>query len=350
MPSSLANVVSDAGRTRGARPGLAVVAASLICCGAIGLACGSRRDEPAASGTPMLADEDVLAGGNHAPTVTALHFVPQRAAPGERVQAVAVGADEDGDPVTLRYSWMVDGRRLLDEGSRITVPESAGNGTIEVTVIATDGEAESAPRIGRFRAGNRPPRIAGLDIETVQLPGRRGEEPHWHVMADVIDPDRNETSVEYEWIVNDEVVEKGVDSFAKSRVGRGDEVRVRGTPFDGQAHGPSLESAAIVIGNAPPEIVSAPPGLDATGTFRYTPEVRDPDRDTQFTFALLTGPEAMQIDAGTGELVWTPQPSDVGTHPVEIQVSDASGDRSRQRFSVTVQVGGARPPGPAARR
>lgn len=315
------------------------------------LGCGMGSSEPTPSGTSMVAEWGTGdAGANEAPEITSLHFVPQRAVPGETVQAVANARDPDGDPVTLRYEWRVGSRRLMDEGSRITVPESATWDSVEVVVVASDGKDESEPRIGRFRAGNRAPRITALDIDTIEVAGARGTiEPHWRVVATVVDTDRNDTSVDYEWIVNGEVVEQSTDLFSKRRVARGDEVRVRGTPFDGQSHGPTLESPPFVIGNAPPEIVSSPPGLDATGTFRYTPEIHDGDAEDRFRFALLRGPDGMEIDPETGLLVWTPTAADVGSHPVELQVSDAFGGRSRQKFAVSVQVGGPASAGPAAR-
>jgi len=264
------------------------------------------------------------------------------------VEAVATATDPDGDPVTLHFTWRAGGRRIIAEGSRIRVPGSAMGQAVEVSVVATDGTAGSEPRTARFRPGNRPPRVTALDIETVQMTTLRGPEPHWRVRADVVDPDRNDTTVRYEWIVNGEVVEDGRDVLPKSRVGRADEVRVRATPFDGRSHGPSLESAALVIGNAPPEIVSRPPGIGPTGTFRYTPEVADPDGDTRFRFSLRAAPEGMAIDAESGEVVWTPGAGDAGTHPVEIEVRDGFGGGSRQSFEVAVQVGARPAPGPAA--
>lgn len=311
--------------------------------------CGAGDDAPTASGAPM-GVEITTDDGNRAPAVTSLSFVPQRAAPGETVEAVALTTDPDGDPVSLRYVWEVGGRRMVEDGPRIRVPESAVYATIEVTVVASDETSESEPVTARFRTGNRPPRVTALDIETIQRVGPRGQEPHWQVLAQTTDPDRNDVSVHYEWIVNDAVVEEGREVFPKSRVQRGDEVRVRATPFDGQSHGPSLESPPILIGNAPPEIVSAPPDLDPSGRFLYTPEVRDADGDRRFTFALLDGPSSMSIDAETGRVEWTPTAADVGAHGVEIQVSDGLGGRSRQKFQVSVQVGGPRGPGPAARR
>jgi len=322
----------------------------LLCTFAPG--CGSETAPKNASGAPMVTQSatTVVEGDlNNAPTIASLHFNPQRAAPGESVQAVAEARDPDGDPITLRYTWRVNGRRLVDTGPVIEVPESAVYGTIEVSVVASDGKDESPPELARFRAGNRAPRITALEIETIDYAGLHGREPHWRVVPEIVDADHNEVSVEYEWLVNDRVVERDRDVFAKSRVERGDEVRVRAVPFDGQARGPSLESSVFVVGNSPPVIVSAPPGLDASGRFHYEPEVEDEDRDTSFSFSLLESPETMSIDTQTGVVDWTPTAGDAGSHAVEIQVSDAQGGRSRQSFHVTVQVGGSPPPGPAAR-
>jgi hypothetical protein len=272
------------------------------------------------------------------------------------VQAVATASDPDGDPVSLRYAWQIDSRRLLDTGARIQLPGNAINATVSVTVIATDGQDESPPTIGRFRAGNRAPRVTSLEIETVEIADRSARRPHWKVDAKVVDEDRNHTSVHYEWVVNGLVEAEGTDVFPQDHAKRGDSVMVRATPFDGQAHGPTLESPPVEIKNSVPEIVSSPPGLDASGEFRYAPEVHDRDKGDQLSYRLIEGPKGMEIDASSGLIVWKPNASNVGSHAVAFEVSDRFEGRSRQSFQVRVAVGGnpaphpAAAPGPAAAR
>lgn len=321
------------------------MAFGLVACAGL-LACGAGEPPP---GTAMVAKHDA-SHVNTAPSVASLNFVPLRAAPGETVQAVATATDPDGDAVTLAYAWQIDGRRLLETGPQIRLPDTASNATVSVTVVAKDGEEESPPRVAQFRVGNRSPRVSALDIETVEVAGLRGTAPHWRVIADVHDPDGNQTSVRYEWIVNGEVVEDGTEVFAQERVVRGDVVTVRATPFDGQSHGSSLESPAIEIGNSPPEIVSSPPGLDASGMFRYEPQVHDRDEGDRLSYRLLEGPPGMQIDPASGMLVWQPTASNVGSHQVAFEVSDPHDGHSRQLFQVKVEVGGKPSPGPASPR
>ncbi len=310
------------------------------------LACGADEAPP---GTAMVTKHDA-SHVNTAPSIASLHFVPQRPAPGESVQAVATASDPDGDPVTLTYAWQIDSRRLLETGPRITLPDNATNARITVTVVAHDGEDESEARSEHFRAGNRAPRVTALDIETVEIEGRQGNTPHWRVVAEVSDQDGNQASVQYQWIINGSVVEEGTDVFAKDRAARGDVINVRATPFDGQSHGSTLESPAIEIANSPPEIVSSPPGLDASGVFRYEPKVHDRDPGDRLSYRLLQGPPGMQIDSESGLLVWQPSARNVGSHQVAFEVSDPYDGHSRQLFQVKVEVGGAPSPGPASAR
>jgi len=308
--------------------------------------CGPDAPPP---GIAMIEQHDA-SHVNSAPSIDSLKFVPQRPAPGDQVQAVASASDPDGDPVSLRYSWTIDGRRLLETGPQIRLPESATNASVAVTVVATDGEDQSKATTARFRAGNRAPRVTALDIETVEIAGLRGKKPHWRVIAEVEDADGNLASVHYEWIRNGEIVAEGTDVFAKDRVTRGDVVTVRATAFDGQAHSKTLASPPIEIANSPPEIVSTPPGLDGSGSFRYQPEVRDPDKGDRLTFRLLEGPEGMEIDPESGLLAWKPTIHHAGSHAVAFEVRDPYDGHSRQSFRVRVEVGGARAPGPAAAR
>ena len=68
--------------------------------------------------------------------------------------------DPDGDELVFRYSWLVNGRPIDEEGDRLArAPRKRGD-EIQIIVWATDGQAESAPlESARFTIGNSPPDI-----------------------------------------------------------------------------------------------------------------------------------------------------------------------------------------------
>jgi hypothetical protein len=306
-------------------------------------ACGGEVDEPRSSGGSMATGSGSVEM-NAEPVVSHVSFVPAAPKPGQSVQAVAVAADPDGDSVSLSYEWNVGGRRVLSDGDSLEIPENWSNRVVEVVVTASDGEAMSDPMSAKLRVANRAPRVTELAIETLDLVSGSRKEPHWRVSPTAEDPDGDFVTFTYEWFVNGRPVDQTGESFPKSLVGRGDEVTIRVTATDGQATSVPLLSPAIAMQNAPPVFSSAPPAPDPGGHFRYLPAVEDPDGDTRLSFRLLEGPDAMSLDARTGELSWRPDARSPGRYAVTLEVADEHGATSTQRFEIAVRVGGGGAP------
>jgi hypothetical protein len=89
----------------------------------------------------------------------------------------------------------------------------------------------------------------------------------------------------------------------------------------------------------PPKIISHPVSLNDTTEFLsnkgYLYHVKAVGRKGEtLTFNLLTAPDGMQIDPGTGRIFWIPTLKQTGVHAVEVQVSDKHGRRATQHFYV----------------
>ncbi len=94
----------------------------------------------------------------------------------------------------------------------------------------------------------------------------------------------------------------------------------------------------------PPAILSVPPTQAAVGhAYLATTLASDAESDP-LTFVLLEKPEGMRIHATTGEIEWTPTPSQIGQNQVVIQVSDGVGGFATQAFSIRVAAGVANQP------
>ncbi|MBI4415566.1 MAG: VCBS repeat-containing protein [Euryarchaeota archaeon] len=123
-------------------------------------------------------------------------------------------------------------------------------------------------------------------------------------------------------------------------------VAFRVSAWDGNPiHAPVESNEFTVVVNDPPRVLGRPPQRAVAGErYAYVVDVADsyPEDDVH-TFALLTGPSGMSIDGATGLVQWTPSGSQVGTHPVAVEVRDAHGGFGVQRFSVIVapSVGGS---------
>ena len=68
----------------------------------------------------------------------------------------------------------------------------------------------------------------------------------------------------------------------------------------------------------------------------YDVEASDADAGDVLSYALVQGPAGMTIEAGTGQLHWTPGVAQTGTHDVSVKVTDAGGLSATQSFQLTV--------------
>jgi RHS repeat-associated protein len=88
--------------------------------------------------------------------------------------------------------------------------------------------------------------------------------------------------------------------------------------------------------NTPPQIFSTPPTqVGINQPYTYAVQARDPENDS-LSFSLAGRPEGMAIDARTGQIQWTPTATQLGSHTVEMLVSDPQGGIGRQLYTLLV--------------
>jgi hypothetical protein len=89
--------------------------------------------------------------------------------------------------------------------------------------------------------------------------------------------------------------------------------------------------------NARPVFSSTPVTRAAVGEeYTYRATARDADGDDLAYSLSPISPSQMDIDAATGEILWTPTEDDVGTHTVVVQVSDGRGGSDLQSYQLEV--------------
>jgi hypothetical protein len=164
---------------------------------------------------------------------------------------------------------------------------------------------------------------------------------HWLADPSAQDPDGDDLSFRYSWIVNG--TEIGVDTAELERAPRkrGDEIRLIVWATDEEAESAPLRSAPFSITNSPPDIDSRPPAMDPSGRFAYAVKASDLDGDRALRYSINQGPAGMSIDAFSGELLWQATAQDAGEHIVEIAVDDRHGGTTNQTFYVEVSAGPA---------
>ncbi|MCZ6824215.1 MAG: hypothetical protein O7E50_00840 [Gemmatimonadetes bacterium] len=323
----------------------------------VAFACGgaerSQEERPALS-EPVVAEAETPAGpapelSRVGPEIRRLRLTPEGPLPGESVSAEVVVKSGGGQPVELGYTWHVAGRRIAGGEPTLVVPMGARKGDrVRVRVTPSDGRTIGESVVAEVMVPNRPPEWQSLRLEPSPTVA-----PASRVVAvpEATDVDGDPLEFEYTWYVNDRRRDATGESFDVTGLRRGDALRVTVVVSDSEEEAPPRESDVVRVGNAEPRIVSAPETTFEDGVFRYALGVEDPDGDTNFRYGLVAGPDGMEIDAVLGEISWRPDPSQVGTHGVELAASDGHGGEARQVFELTVNEivsGSEAPAAPAA--
>ncbi|MCX4244913.1 hypothetical protein [Paraliomyxa miuraensis] len=97
--------------------------------------------------------------------------------------------------------------------------------------------------------------------------------------------------------------------------------------------GAATKAFQLTVDPLPPVIVALPPArVDEGKRFEATPTLRQGSGEIRWR--LVTGPNGMQVDAGTGAIRWDATPSDQLV-PVELE-AEGPGGRERKGFDITV--------------
>lgn len=313
------------------------------------LACGGEEASEI-SGAPMAqappAAADHSSSLNAPPRIDRVDLSPSSPRPGERVVASVGATDPDGDEISFRYEWRVDGRRTGQSGPSFHVEDATRGSQIELLVVARDAAGQSPASRASVRVGNRRPLMEGVVIEPLKQVSVGSD---ISASPRATDPDGDPIDYRFTWRVNGRRVDVDGPVLAASHFERGDEIVVTVTASDGTDESDPLRSSPIPVVNAGPRITSTPPPhFEDDGSYRYRVTAEDPDGDRTFRYRLLEAPKGMDIDVVDGQLVWRPTDDQAGDHKVEIEVADRKGGVATQSFVVT--LGFEEPDGPPAAR
>jgi hypothetical protein len=313
----------------------------------LAVSCGGgdtdARDVMAGSSTETATV--AASGSNQAPVARSVRFDPTEPAQGALIRAVVSASDPDGDRVTLRYDWTINGDPVPGNSREITLTKASKGSVIAVAVTPSDGITAGKTLHASVTVINRPPIVTGVGVEPVSTvaPGNPIT-----AIAQARDPDGDSVDFEWEWQVNGEPVDTRGNLFSTEGLKQGDIVRVEVVASDGTNRSASARSAEVTVGSAHPEITSQPPGIDPSGVFRYAVKAVDPDGDRRLRYSLESAPEGMGIDEIFGEILWKPTAKQTGLHAVAVVVTDSAGLQTTQKFEITVSMVDAAPASPDA--
>jgi hypothetical protein len=294
------------------------------------LACGDAAPESEAGPLPSAAQVD---RDNAPPEILDVSLEPASPAPGASVRARVEVDDPDGDPVKMTYDWTLDGEPVGSGLAKLVLTSGSRDQRLEVTVVASDGRADSDPARAWAHLGNRPPRVERLLVGP-GLEITAGDEVAVEAVAD--DEDGDALTLRHVWKVNGVRWPHEGAVFATGSLAKGDEIVVEVRAHDGTDLSEPLATSPIRVVNRPPRVVSQPGASAPAGGFHYVVKAEDPDGDAPLEFALEQAPRGMRIDSRSGEIRWQPDAGQAGEHRVEVLVDDGNGGRVLHVFDVRV--------------
>lgn len=270
---------------------------------------------------------------NHPPSVRVAMILPNPIVLGEPVRVHADGNDPDGDPVTFRQQWFVNGKPVSDEtGTTLSSSMFVRGDRVSVEVVPLDGKTEGASSRAEQVVGNSLPMVTRVTLDPAQL--QIGSPVQAKVEAS--DADRDEIRFTFKWWRNGTLVKEGAEDILDTAgFARKDTIVVEVTPRDEAGQGKPFVVDPVVIGNSPPRIVSTPSSAIGQGSYEYTVQAKDLDGDS-LSYVLETAPPGMTIEKATGKIVWPIAPDLNGTHRVRVVAEDGEGGSAFQEFEISL--------------
>ncbi|HEB91585.1 MAG TPA: hypothetical protein ENI85_18565 [Deltaproteobacteria bacterium] len=308
---------------------------------------GCRGGDEAKTVRSMVAVQpgsgDGVAGPNRAPVVEQVLIRPNRPAPGSPVRARARVVDPDGDPTQVEYEWQTASGRVLGKGQAFDTSGLEAGRHLQVVVTATDGQTKSMPVVHEFELAKPAVSISLVAIDTSE--GTRPGSPLVAVV-EIADDVSDRLEPRLEWKVNGEVVGTG-EKLDTARFSPGDIVILRAhLELAGRRTRPVSSSPVVLTRGEAPEILSKPVAGIEGGLFRYRIRARSPEPDAELTYALVRGPEGMDVDPKTGLVEWRPGSDQRGRFEVEVSATDQWGTGIAQSFTIVADAPASSPARP----
>jgi hypothetical protein len=271
---------------------------------------------------------------NSPPVIDSVTILPEKPNKESELNLSIQSKDADGDPVTYQYQWIKNDEEIIGENQASLKKGTFRKGDlIRVRVTPSDGKVTGAPFLSSpVKIHNAPPVIQEVWIE----PKVAYVTDNLKAIVKSSDLEGDFIYYNYQWEKNGSVLsDERKEILGKGRFKKGDSIVVTVTPEDREALGTPKRSEALLIFNSPPQIVSSPTtSVEKTG-YIYQVKVNDPDNDP-ITFTLKSAPQGMEIDKKTGLIKWEIRKEDKGSHSIEIEVSDAEGAKSKQRYTLGI--------------
>ncbi|MEW5853881.1 MAG: FG-GAP-like repeat-containing protein [Myxococcota bacterium] len=191
--------------------------------------------------------------GNTPPAPLEIVVTPAQPLPGQELEVnLARPADDvDGDPVALRFQWIVNGQDAGIAEPRVPARRLKKGEVWQVWVIGSDGEVETPPAGAKVTVRNALPTPPVVSLGESRI--RAGSAVEVKQLRAAADSDGDKVTVSYTWWVDGKEVPafKGRTRLEPTELKKNQRIRLVATPHDGAEAGPSVHAEVQVL-NTPP--------------------------------------------------------------------------------------------------
>ena len=233
------------------------------------------HDGQAAS--PPVRAEVVIADTAPGPVAVALCDGPVPSGTVPEVKITRAAVDPDGDPVTYKYEWSLNGTVLPQaQQARLSVPLKKRD-VVRVQVTPWDGELPGPSMVASCAGRNTPPTAPVAALEPSPPTALTGISVK--IQKPAVDADGDAVSYRYRWSRDGLPFALEGATLQPRSLRRGEVWRVEVTAFDGDEAGAPLLLSTTVANTVPPQpAVTLKPAAPSTGA-SLTCEAVVPERD-----------------------------------------------------------------------
>ena len=294
--------------------------------------------------SPFTFDTVLLAQLNRAPQFTSTPATSVMVGAAYRYSVQVM--DPDADSISMSLLAGPTGM-ILSDGKLLWSPGQSDVGNHSVVLSASDGQGGTARQSYVLNVTapvpNRSPIFTSIPI----VSGRVGEQYEYTLSAS--DPDGDLVS-----LAADSQLPTGMSLTLGTSTETGATAKLTWSPtandaglnpisliaFDNKPNSRTTQQFQLLVlpelGNRAPEFTSSPILQTLAGQpYNYHALAVDPDRDP-LAYRLAVAPQGMSIVGATGLVSWNSTASNVGFHPVEIEVADGKGWKVRQSYTLEV--------------
>ncbi len=195
----------------------------------------------------------------------------------------APAADADGDKLTYRFAFTRGGEKVAAGADGREVSGLKKGQTYELTLVASDGEADSPPAQAKVLIRNSRP--TALAVSFSEQRPRAGQPVEVRIDRPAQDADGDALTYEYAFSVNGKGagLPPGAKAIPSGRIRKGEVWSVEVTAFDGEERSPSAKAMLAAV-NTPPTapavaIEPAEPTADSGAKARLQEPAVDADGD-----------------------------------------------------------------------